>query len=274
MTISAQVIRRSTHAGCPDLFSVQARYPRFIHAETKTHRIMRVDDMQIEVMEEISLMNDPMLSRSASSSRAIPVERMIADVMDDPALPAAWGRNQRGMQAGDEIERKEEAIGMWLEARDRAVDAAWDAHKLGLHKQIVNRLLEPFGHISVIITATEWSNFFDLRRHEAADPTMRALADAIWEAMQASTARHVPRECWHTPYDNGNRPLVSAARCARVSYLNHDGTSPSVEKDLALADLLSTQRHLSPFEHVATPTPGERHANLTGWCSYRTMHLE
>lgn len=247
MTISAKVIAHSSHPGCPDLITVQARYPRFIHAEVMTHRVF---------------------SRNASSSRAVPIDRMIQDVLKDPAMPTAWGSNQPGMQAGVEIARKDEAIAMWLEARDRAVEAARDAQRLGLHKQIVNRLIEPFGHISVVITATEWENFFVLRCHPAADPTMQYLANAIQEAISASTPTYVGWNEWHKPY--GGMLLHSAARCARVSYLNHDGTEPDTGKDDDLAGMLMDSGHWSPFEHQATPTPGQHHANLNGWMSQRT----
>jgi thymidylate synthase ThyX len=249
MTISAKIIAHSSHPGCPDLITLQARYPRFIHAEVMTHRVF---------------------SRNASSSRAVPIDRMIKEVMEDPAMPVAWGSNQPGMQAGAEVERKEEAICMWLEARDRAVDAARDAQRIGLHKQIVNRLIEPFAHISVVITATEWDNFFDLRCHPAADPTMRALSEAMRDAIAKSTATTVELSEWHMPY-GGDHAMISAARCARVSYLNHDGSSPDGEKDFALADMLAKSKHWSPFEHPATPSPGIINANLRGWCSLRTL---
>lgn len=267
MTITASVIAHSSHSGCPDLITVKARYPRFIHAECKTHRLMRIDDAEYDVMEEISLMDDPQLSRNASSSRAIPIDRMIQDVLDDPAMPVAWGSNQPGMQAGAEIDRKEEAIIMWLDARDFMVDAAREAQRLGLHKQIVNRLIEPFGHITVLITATDWSNFFELRCHPDADPTMQALACAIRDAIAAST----PKETFaHIPFHDRDM-MVSAARAARVSYLNHDGSQPDEDKDRALANRLLSSKHMSPFEHQAFATPGKRHANLNGWYSQRTM---
>lgn len=268
MTITAKVIAHSSHPGCPDLITVQARYPRMIHAECKTHRLIRIDDAEYDFLQEISLMDDENLSRNASSSRAVPIDRMIQDVLDDPAMPVEWGGNQPGMQAGAEIDSKEEAISMWLDARD---DAVWHARKLahlGLHKQIVNRVLEPFGHISVVITATEWSNFFDLRCHPAADPTMRYLANSIQEAISVSTPKHVDLNSWHKPY--GGNLLHSAARCARVSYMNHDGTEPDTDKDDKLATMLMDMKHWSPFEHQARPTPGQRHANLNGWMSHRT----
>ena len=161
---------------------------------------------------------------------------------------------------------------------------------------IANRLLEPFGHISVVVTATEWDNFFALRCHPDADPTMRALAEAMRDAREAS----VPvRQNLHLPYvlqsemDEEERlhvtygklsvsdekkfsfgAAISAARCARVSYLNHDGSHPDIEKDLALANRLQESKHMSPFEHQARTTGDHGTAlwgNLTGWDQFRKM---
>lgn len=323
MTITAKVIAHSrVDVGTPDLITLQLRYPRFIHAEAKTHRLIRIDDAEYEFLQEISFMDDENLSRNASSSRAIPVERMIQDVIADPAMPVRWGANQPGMQdAGDHSAKVEGDLWMcrstpsderdealsgkwlfekiqvmrspeqaWLYARDRAIDVARGFIKAGYHKQVVNRLLEPFGHISVVVTATEWDNFFALRCHPDADPTMRALAEAMRDAIQASEAK---RDLYHLPYitdeDWEQLPevmsvdecwdtfkLVSAARCARVSYLNHDGTNPSIDKDLALAQRLLDSKHMSPFEHQAQAwTEGVQkthlNGNLRGWYQFRKM---
>lgn len=275
MTIEAKIIAHSSHPGCPDLITVQARYPRFIHAECKTHRLIRIDDAEYDFLQEISLMDDPELSRNASSSRAVPIDRMIQDVLDDPAMPVVWGSNRPGMQAGAEIARKDEAVAMWLEARDRAVEAARDAQRLGLHKQIVNRLIEPFGHISVVITATDWDNFFKLRIHPDADPTMRALAEAIKVAMDASAPEELGKNDWHLPYAEEMRgdksaQMASAARCARVSYLTHFGEKPILQSDMKLSEKLKLEKHLSPFEHQATPETDKKIGPLSGWRNLRS----
>lgn len=247
MTIEAKVIAHSSHEGCPDLITIQARYPRFIHSEFMTHRVF---------------------SRNASSSRAVPIDRMIQDVLDDPAMPVAWGSNKAGMQAGGEINFPYDAKVQWNLAMTSAVYHAKHLADLGLHKQIVNRVLEPFSHIIVVITATDWDNFFALRCHPDADPTMRALAEAMRDAIDLSVAWNLKIGEWHKPY--GGMLKHSAARCARVSYLNHDGTEPDTGKDDDLAQMLIDSGHWSPFEHQATPTPNERHANLNGWMSHRT----
>lgn len=148
---------------------------------------------------------------------------------------------------------------------------------IGLHKQVVNRILEPFQWMHTIVTATAWSNFFKLRLHPAADPNIHELARVMKEAMEVST----PTErMTHTPYVGGLADeyyglasLISAARCARVSYLNHDGSVPDAEKDIALACMLKDAGHASPFEHVAfaDEDDGAQWANLRGWCSYRSQ---
>lgn len=302
MTITAKVIAHSRVQGAPDLITLQARYPRFIHAEAKTHRIMSIDDAFYEFLQEISFMDDEDLSRNASSSRAVPIERMIQDVLDDPAMPEVWGANKPGMQDGGEHNELIELasagrdvvfmtpVEAWLEARDRAVAVARAFAAAGYHKQVVNRLLEPFGHITVVVTATEWDNFFTLRRHSDADPTMRVLAEAMWDAISASKPaawghdEGAPMD-WHLPYvspaDAAHIPsemsgqetweflaMISAARCARVSYLNHDGTAPNIEKDLKLAKMLLDSKHMSPFEHQAQV------AEVSGFGGYHYEHLQ
>ncbi len=178
----------------------------------------------------------------------------------------------------------------WLEARDNAVRIAESFAAAGYHKQVVNRLLEPFAHITVIVTSTEWSNFFALRCHEAADPTMRALADAMRVASKGAQLQTLTKRDWHLPYIvEGDRALaakiggpldadrtlrlVSAARCARVSYLNHDGSAPDMERDLKLANELLASKHMSPFEHQGRPDIEleglHRWANFKGWIQSR-----
>lgn len=290
MTISAQIVADSISPTGKRITTMQLRYPRFIHAEAKTHRVIRIDDAEYEFLQEIGFMDDENLSRNASSSRAVPVQKMIQDVIDDPAMPVAWGSNKPGMQAGEELAHWPIVKEVWLEARDAAVEFANEMMNLNAHKQIVNRLLEPFGHISVVVTATEWGNFFDLRCHEAADPTMRALAEAMRKAMDASVPVELFMGEWHLPYIPSHfvthptmlrdmdywrvLAMISAARCARVSYLNHDGTSPDIEKDMALATMLRDMKHMSPFEHQARVTGDEGTAlwgNLVGWDQFRKM---
>lgn len=285
MTITAKVIAHSRAEHAPDLITLECRYPRMIHSEFMTHRVF---------------------SRNASSSRAIPVGKMIQSVIDDPAMPVAWGSNKPGMQAGEECHEKVgtgdytgfSREGAWLFARNNAVDVARGFAEAGYHKQIVNRLLEPFAHITVVVTATDWDNFFDLRCHPDADPTMRALAEAMQDVIAGSKAAHADMNAgWHLPYitlqdvtqisgwmknpEFGAThidflPMISAARCARVSYLNHDGSTPDIEKDMKLAEMLFTSKHMSPFEHQAKlPDPENMDTglwgNFNGWEQHRKM---
>lgn len=138
MTITATMIADSVSPDGVRLSTLSLRYPRFIHSEMMTHRAF---------------------SRNASSSRAIPIERMIQDVLDDPAMPIEWGANQRGMQAGGVVDDPEECKRIWLAARDDAVLQARDLAAMGVHKQVVNRILEPYMHINVLVSATEWGIF-------------------------------------------------------------------------------------------------------------------
>jgi thymidylate synthase ThyX len=218
-------------------------------------------------------------SRNSASSRAIPTSKLLERVQNDPVLPLEWGRNQKGMSASDVLTPEEEATAkrIWLEARDAAVAHARKLMDLKVHKQELNRVLEPFLWHTVVVTATEWENFFALRCAPNAQPEIRAAAMEMRRAIDASTPLPVDYGQWHLPLlqdDERALPLetqkkISAARCARVSYLTHDGTR-EVEKDLELHDRLESDRHLSPFEHVATPLQDTQfHANFRGWVQMR-----
>lgn len=274
MTITATIIADSTDSRHARITTMQLRYPRFVHAEFMTHRVF---------------------SRNASSSRAIPVARLIQDIIDDTAMPIHWGKNQKGMQADEEHNAlvgryffDTTLEGQYLEgspqdawnfARDCAIIMAKEFDKAGYHKQIVNRLLEPFSHINVIVTATDWQNFFDLRLHPDAQPEMQKLARQMKIAMDASTPELLGGGEWHLPYvtreEMGEHPYrilkaISAARCARVSYMTHDGIKPRLDDDMDLANRLLEGHHMSPFEHQATPDAiSNYHANFFHWKSYR-----
>lgn len=249
--ISATVVCDSIHQGAR-ITSMVLVYPRFILAELNTHRA---------------------LSRSSASSRAIPVEKMIERVANDPAMPVHWGANRPGMQAREELDAYtiEGAKNQWAKARQWSTHIAASLVRLGLHKQVANRILEPWMHATTIVTATEWDNFYHLRCHEDAQPEFRVLAEAMLAAHNASTPRRTNR---HLPFlrDDEFEPLdaalVSAARCARVSYLNHDQSTPDWTKDVALAMKLKASGHMSPFEHPSWASPGN-HANFVGWRQYR-----
>ena len=290
--IGAKIVADSMSANGQRITTMQLVYPRFIHSEFMTHRVF---------------------SRNASSSRAIPVEKIIRAIRETPAMPVSWGKNQKGMQAHENVdaETARQAEMIWLQGAAKAIETAQALVDLGVHKQIANRVLEPWAHISVIVTATDWDNFFELRRHKDAQPEIHELADRMFEAMEGSTPTVLTDsgpDSWHLPYikkgdwaavtawveqqfatqptqckvDYGTAEnmtehhvlLVSAARCARVSYLNHDGSNPDIDKDISLANSLSSSQHWSPFEHQACACRSgcpHHHANFKGFWSQRLL---
>lgn len=267
--IEAKVIERSVSPDDVELCTIQAHYHRFIHSEIMTHRVF---------------------SRSASSSRAVPLIKRIKQVWTDPAIPVHWGKNQPGMQADNELPPVRRAIArfLWVASGRLLCLPAYLMFKLGLHKQVAARMLEPWQWIDVVITATDWENFFELRRYSDAQPEMQVLAEAIWQAMEsvAPTPLGLGYGDWHLPYlvgeerEREDAPILSAARCARVSYSLHDGTAPSVKKDKQLFKRLAQSRpaHLSPLEHQARVsgsnlTEGSR--NFRGdWRQFREIFEE
>ena len=290
MTITAKVILDSISPDGVRLTTLQLRYPLFIHAECKTHRVLKIGTQEVEFLQEMSLMDDCNLSRNASSSRAIPVDRMIQDVLDDPAIPIHWGKNQPGMSAEEELDEleRDQAIRAWLSARNEAVSHARWLRNVGLHKQISNRVLAPFLHINTLVTATEWENFFNLRLHPSAQPEIQLLAQHMYGAMVQSNPTYLHHDEWHLPFsrDDEDMPLhikkkLSCARAARLSYLTHEDKVPSVEADLALYDRLITSKpaHASPAEHQACPDVATKsgwesphlHGNFRGWQQFRKV---
>jgi len=286
--ISAKVIEDSISLDGARLTTLELVYHRYIHAECKTHRVLSSDSKnECYVIEQsAAFMDDKMLSRNASSSRAIPTHKLIERVRNNPMMPVHWGANQSGMQAREELSgfSKESAMQNWKNAAIFAADSAQAMLDNGLHKQIANRVLEPFLPIHVIVTATEWDNFFSLRVHPDAQPEINELATKMLSAMDGSTPKVLSRSEWHLPYvtdserdniDNMLLAKMSAARCARVSYLTHDGENPSIEKDLALYERLvgSKPVHASPVEHQAYPLSNKDEwcRNFRGWKQFRSL---
>lgn len=269
------------------LTTLRLRYPRFIHAEELTHRILSTEPEQVYQTIPDGVMYDHNLSRNASSSRAIPVHKSIELATIDPVIPMHWGKNQPGMQADEENTALVDGklpVDAWIEARDDAIKHAKAFADAGYHKQIVNRLLEPFLNITVLVTATEWDNFFELRDHPAAQPEIRILAQAMKKAMWESTPKKLENGEWHLPFvsnferDTLSLPTlckISVARAARVSYFTFGGEVPTVDQDLILYDRLVGARplHASPAEHVAKADPWrfspDYHRNFKGWAQYR-----
>lgn len=249
--ITAKVVADSVSPEGIRITTMQLHYPRFIHAEFMTHR---------------------MFSRNASSSRAIPAKNILQTVREMPAMPVSWGKNQAGMQANEELDLvdKIQVQQAWLVAMDDACKHSEFMRAKGCHKQIVNRVTEPWQFINVVVTATEYENFFWLRRHKDAQPEIQHLAEMMYLARELSTPQLLHPGEWHLPFvdfekgryfvDGAELTLaqaqkVSASACAQVSYRKND---LSVEKaqDIWNRLIFSEPMHASPVEHQATPING------------------
>ena len=292
MTYQAKILADSVSPAGHRLTTQEVTMPRIVLAEFNTHRV---------------------LSRNSASSRAIPVEKQLKNVLEEPFVPDYWGINQKGMQAEQKLDRREsaEATGEWLCRRDLAllgavaliggvksiqdealkkrIGALQALHgevdkPLGrpVHKQLANRLLEPFMWHTVIVTATEWDNFYALRANSQAQPEIRQTAEAMRQAYLQSEPAEVDYGQWHLPLiQSDERHLavsslvkISAGRCARVSYLTHAGQRDPQE-DIALYERLTASGHMSPLEHVARPLLPEEmrrsvwSGNFRGWHQHR-----
>lgn len=241
--ITAKVICDSINYSKVRLTTLELTYPRFIHSEFMTHRA---------------------LSKNSASSRAIPLAKMIAAIQKEIASPEYWAKNQSGMQASealDGLEAKHAEL-CWHKAAAAAIAYAEQLGKLGTHKAIANRILEPFAHMTVIATGDQfgWANFFALRAHPMAQQEIQALAYRALNATMLSTPDIRKDGEWHLPYSHptdeglpvGDRLELCTARCARVSLLNQDGVFNVVD-DLKLHARLRDARpvHASAFEHCA-----------------------
>lgn len=254
--ITVEVLADSVSEAGKRITTFRCTYPRFIHAEVKTHR---------------------MLSTSSASSRAIPLKKNIELVREDMAYPSAWPKEGKGMAALDLLSPKEaqEARRHWQMTGLSAMYGAEYFRLLGLHKQVANRVIEPWLHITTIITATEWDNFFSLRVSLASQPEFFELAYKMLEQYVQGEPQVVPMHSVHAPMSESNLPnpdrlVQSVARCARVSY-KRDEVRTTYEEDAARASQLLVDRHWGPFEHQAFPLgdPNWQSGNFLGWQQYR-----
>lgn len=254
MAFGARILKDSLSLAGIRLTTMEITLPRFCLSEFNTHR---------------------MFSRNSSSSRAIPVEKRIEAVETDPFIPEVFGKNKKGMQASDEVlddARIVLANHTWDMACKSAISRAKQLALLGVHKQLANRLIEPFCWQTVICSATEWNNFFALRCHPDAQPEIMKVALMMRDLYETSIPQKVAYDSWHMPLVDDSEivevldkeghvgwerlKMISAGRCARVSYLTHDGKREQ-QADVDLAVRLKTSGHLSPFEHVARPMSEE-----------------
>lgn len=262
----AAVLADSTYGG-RRLTTMVCCFPRIVLSEFNTHRVF---------------------SRNSASSRAIPVQKQIRSVLEQPFVPLKFGKNKRGMQSSEYLEGDDEvrAVEEWLSARDSAVHHVRTlVDDLNVHKQWANRILEPFLFHTVIVTATEWDNYFNLRASSDAQPEIQKVSVAMKKAYEESTPKVLAQGGWHLPLifeedlTEGLMPSqiakISAARCARVSYLTHDGKR-DLSKDLELYNRLVSAGHMSPLEHVAKVDIELPWDSFSGnfkapWLQYRKM---
>lgn len=253
------------------LTTLELQFPRYVLAEFNTHRVF---------------------SRNTSSSRAIPVGKQATTLEQQIVEPVRWGKNQPGMQASRENlsgEDLKKAKSIWREMAQACIDGCRQLSELGLHKQWANRPLEWFSTSKVVVSATDWDNFFLLRDHGDAQDEIAHLSQHIKLAMNASTPQILQPGQWHIPYvteeEFGKLTLVqalkvSASRCARVSYKTQHGVTSTLGEDLAMFKRLTygmesgfTEEnpfHASPTEHQATPffnfwSEISLGSNFSGW---------
>lgn len=261
--IKAKVICDSITTEGVRLTTLEVEYPRFIHSEVMTHR---------------------MLSKNCSSSRAIPVKTMLESIERNMAVPLYFGASKSGMQATEEIQFPELAKKFWKACGNACIkDSLTMFEDFKLHKQLSNRITEPYQMIKVLITGTEWDNFFNLRLHKDSQPEICMLAYQILWAMLGSHPIEIKSGEWHLPYIdrifdlNGNMRYyisdtgvelsldtakkVSASCSAQTSYRKND---TSIEKAVKVFDMLvhADVLHASPFEHLATPIQSPQRNHL------------
>lgn len=253
--IIARMVKDSINSSDVRLRTFELEYPRFIHSELMTHR---------------------MLSKNASSTRAIPVKRAIEIVQENTAMPVHWGKNNPGMQSRQELDdtRKEAAQQSWLAVRDAVIShvrVMSDPVGINGHKQWAGRPLETFSFIKVVLTGTEFENMWHLRDHPDAQPEFRELVRIMQQVSEQSVAQKLIAGQWHLPYVDlidgkyyvsGEQvsldvaKKVSASCCAQVSYRRLD---ESIEKAQEIFEMLHVgddsgqPAHASPLEHQATP---------------------
>lgn len=265
MSFQAKIIADSKNEFGNRITTFLVTFPRIILAELNTHR---------------------MLSKNSASSRAIPFAKMVKAVEDNPFIPIAWQKDHKGMQGSEYFTDKTDIqwlINNHLAGRDYAIERAKAASDRGLTKQLCNRYLEPFMWHTVLITGTDFENFFALRAHEAAEIHMQKLAYMMLEEYNKSIPKQLKAGEWHKPFidediiddlaigrldkfneskvynesylknEEINLLKISTARCARTSYtlVGEESKEHDYEADIKLHDRLLESGHLSPFEHCA-----------------------
>lgn len=263
--ISVKVLADSISEKGDRITSFELEYPRFLHCELMTHRV---------------------LSKNSSSSRAIPIGSMIEYTTKNMAMPVFWGKKKKGMQATEEIDPYL-AKSLWVNSFQNAVQSLLKMDEVLLHKQIANRIIEPYQMMKVVLTGTDFDNFFNLRFHKDTLPEFVMLVHKMYEAATESSPKKLRAGEWHLPYveisqaedpedtyyfyyekdtsgteTDGYMYEVrlsledakkwSTSHCASVSYRTEQ---LSRSKVMSIFDMLvkADVVHSSPLEHQATP---------------------
>lgn len=273
--IEVQIIADSVGQRSGRITTFELTYPRIIHSEFMTHRLF---------------------SRNAMSSRAVPIKKMVELIRTNMAMPVRFGSNQPGMQDkgtehdgqvwydwlevdGEFKELYCSGREAWAKAAENACSWAERFDNAGYHKQIANRLIEPFQMMKTVMTTTEMENFLWLRVDADADPTIEVLANLMKEALENSKPEWLQPGTWHTPYvdhvygfgpegdahifegycvlDENNCPVmlteeealrISASCCGQVSYRRLNSTKDKA-LDIYTRLVAGKKVHASPFEH-------------------------
>lgn len=292
MTVDVKLLQHSYSPDGISMYSFEVEIPRIILAEWNTHG---------------------MLNTNAQSSRAVPTKKLIEEVRRNPYMPSHWGKNQKGMQAYEECHSSVKSMpreSFWDICIHNACNNAQAFEEAGYHKQIANRVIEPYSHTKLVVSGTEWNNFFNLRIHKDAEPNIREMAIKIYEITRSSAGVRLYNGEWHLPYisqyrqegsmryvfDNQYVSLsdairISLACVAQVSYRSLNTHPDAIDR---IYDSLFPSNgepiHGSPAQHLATPfkeawckgtwQEGETHrdrngyswsAQLRGWCQYRKL---
>lgn len=260
---SARTLEYSVSEHGIELITYEATYHRYIHSELMTHR---------------------MLSKNSASSRAIPLKKTLSLAGALRVGPVSWGRNQKGMSSREELtgQLRADAQSTWDWGREQAIKCAEQLESRQLHKQYANRVLEAYLPITVILSGTEWEGFYEQRDHQDAQPEINLLARELLRCKKESKPRLLREGEWHLPLifqaDRDEFSLedlikISIGRCARVSYLTHEGLrDPQKDIELYWQLAMQTPKHLTPLEHAATPGKLPRlYANMRGWKTDRWL---
>ena len=265
-TLKALVIAQTfNHRTKSTITTFQITMPRFVLAQLNKHRI---------------------LSSNTESNRAVPIAKKDAKLLANPYFPLSWGTNQKGMQSGVPLQGFKHHLAnlIWFLSLHSQRIYGNLLHRLGVHKEIVNRLTEPFQLVDIVITGTQWDNFFNLRTNITAQPEIREIALLMKKAVTEFPDFQITSDdvFLHLPYVHPEEKekykddflvlfAISSARCARVSYLNHTGNS-NVTADVKLFLRLVKSGHWSALEHCAIASNQlALFGNFIGWIPVRKL---